>query len=117
VSIQSDIYDALAAANIADGDIYPQAVPEDVEVPYVAIRKESSEPLMTFAGYAGATKSIFVFECYADSPEEAVTLAGEVRVALEASALSPFREPGDPDDHVPSLDVYMEPVLFSFWHS
>jgi hypothetical protein len=102
VSIQSDIYDALAAANIADGDIYPQAVPE---------------PLMTFAGYAGATKSIFVFECYADSPEEAVTLAGEVRVALEASALSPFREPGDPDDHVPSLDVYMEPVLFSFWHS
>lgn len=121
MSIQSDIITVLTGGSpqVADGRVYPQAAPQDAVLPLVVYRKVSSDPLMTLGGYAGMTKSAFVFECWAGTYAAAMTLADSVRSAIEsAEALKPcYREQGDPDDYEPSVDQFVEPVLFSFWHS
>lgn len=117
MSIQSDVVTALAG--IADDRVYPNEAPEKTEFPYVVFQRISHEPLMTLAGYAGVTKSTFMFECWAKTYAEAMDLAEDVRTAIEA-AVAPvhkFREVGDPDDHEPAVGAYVEPVLFSFWHA
>lgn len=121
MSIQSDIITALIGGSpqVADGRVYPQAAPQNAALPLVVYRRVNSEPLMTLLGYAGTTKHIFVFECWASTYAAALSLADSVRGAIEsAAALQPcYREQGDPDDYEPAVDQFVEPVLFSFWHS
>lgn len=117
MSIQSDIKTALTG--IASNRVYPEAAPDNASLPLVVYRKVSSEPLMTLQGYAGTTRFVFVFDCWARTYQEAMTLADSVRTAIEAAAaLKPLtREPADPDDYEPSVDQFVEPVLYSFWHA
>lgn len=117
MTIQEDIVTALAS--IASGKVYPQAAPHNTAAPFVVYRKVYSDPVMTLAGYEGTTHSGFVFECWDDTYAGAISLADSVRTAIEAAAaLKPsYREPADPDEFEPAVDLYVEPVQFSFWHS
>ena len=116
MSIQSDI--ATALATITGVESFPQHAEQDTKYPFVIYRKLSADPLMTLQGYGGMTKSTFVFECWAQTYQGVITLVDQVRTAVEAAAaLKPFyREQGDPDDYEPAVDVFVEPVLYSFWH-
>lgn len=117
MSIQSDIKTVLAS--VAGGRVYPEAAPDNAALPLVVYRKVSSEPLMTLQGYAGTTRFVFVFDCWARTYLEAMSIADSVRTAIEAAAaLKPLtREPADPDDYEPAVDQFVEPVLYSFWHA
>lgn len=98
--------------------MYANAVPEKTPMPYVVYRKLSTEPLMTLSGYAGMTKSVFVFDSWGETYADAMSTADAVRTAIEAAAgiTIKFREPGDPDDYEPAIDSFVEPSLYSFWH-
>jgi len=117
MSIQSDIKTALAA--VASGRVYPEAAPDNAALPFVVYRKVAADPLMTLQGYAGQTRFTIVFDCWARTYAEAITLADQVRTAVEAAAaLKPqYREPADPDVYEPSVDQFVEPVVYSIWHS
>jgi hypothetical protein len=117
MSIQSDIKTALAG--IAGNRVYPEAAPENATLPLVVYRKTGAEPLMTLQGYAGMTRFSFVFECWARTYAEAITLADQVRTAIEAAAaLKPqYRDFADPDDYEPAVDQFLESVAYSFWHT
>lgn len=117
MSLQSDIKTALAG--IAGNRVYPEAAPDAASLPLVVYRKAGSEPLMTLQGYAGTTRFTMVFDCWARTYAEAITLADQVRTALEAAAaLKPmYREPADADDYEPVVDQFVEPVSYSFWHT
>jgi hypothetical protein len=117
MSVQSDIKTALAG--IASNRVYPAAAPDAAALPHVVYRKAGAEPLMTLQGYAGTTRYTFVFECWARTYAEAITLAEQVRTALEAAAaLKPmYREPADADDYEPVVDEFLELVAYSFWHA
>lgn len=112
MSLQSDLITALAA--VAGGHVYPQAAPQDADFPFVIYKEIASEPLMTFAGYAGSTKTTVVLDCFATTKAAALALSGAVQTALDASG---FREPQPASDYEAQADVFMESVAYSFWHA
>lgn len=115
MSLQSDFITALAA--VASGDVYPQAVPEDAELPFVVYRILNKNPLTTIDSANHNTQWLVSFECYADTYAGALTLAGTVKTAIEASSLVYYEESAPGEDYEPLLDCYMEPVFYGFWHT
>ncbi|MGH7785088.1 MAG: hypothetical protein ACREO5_14770 [Candidatus Binatia bacterium] len=122
MSIQSDIISALSG--VAGDRIYPEAAPESIDLPMVIYVRKLREPLMTLGGPSGDVQSEFIFECYAKSKMEALTVADDVRTAILAAmdaspALLPiqYETQVSTEDYLPEVMEYMEPVGFSFWHS
>jgi len=115
MSIQSQIVTALAA--VAGGRVYPQAAPQDAAKPFVVYRTAASEPVMTVHGYAGLTRSQFVFDCWAGTALSALDTADAVRVALEIPTLTWVRETAPENGYSPESDEFSESVTYSFWHS
>ena len=115
MSLESDIYDALVG--VASGQVYPQIAPEDAEPPFVVWRILNRQPITTLNSYHGTTRYSILFEAWADSYDAALSLADEVRDAIEASALVQFRESASGADFEPVLDAFMEPVFFGFWYT
>ena len=117
MSIQSDIVTALAS--VAGGRVYPEAAPEDAALPFVIYRRTLYEPVMTLTGYAGATRSAFMFECWATTKAVALSTAAAVQSAIEAAApiTTKYREPASGEDFEPASDQYVEPVAYTFWHA
>ncbi len=114
MSVQSDITTALAGLS---GTVYPDAAPQDEEYPFVVYRRIAFEPVMTLQGPADNARSTFVFECYAATLSAALTLAEEVRAAVLSAFPGAWREPGDGETYEPVVDAFMEPLVFSFWHT
>lgn len=117
MSIQSDIVSALSS--IATGKVYPQFAPESVDFPFVIYRRLTKEPFGTIHdGVVHATRSVFVFECYAKNYSEALSTADLVRAALTSSspALECYEVTTSGEEFSPAVDAYMEPVQFEFWH-
>ena len=115
MSIQSDITTALAA--VASGAVYPDAAPQDAEYPFVVYRRTGFEPIMTLAGPATNGRSTFVFEAYATTLAGALTLAASVVAAIAAAFPGAYREPADGEQYEPVVDAFMEPAVYSFWHT
>lgn len=120
MSIQSDIVAALSVGSptiSAESRVYPQFAPQDADLPFVVYRRLSQEPLGTIHNSAPiATKSIFVFECYAATYRGALTLADEVRSAILSASLEAYPSASGGEDYAPAVDVFMEPVQYEFWH-
>ena len=117
MSIQSDIISALSA--VASGRVYPQAAPQDAAMPFVIYRRLSQEPLTTIhSASVVATRSTFVFECYAETYAEALSTAETVRAAFLAASptLDVYAVPSSGEEYAPAIDAYMEPVELGFWH-
>lgn len=114
MSIQSDIVTALSA--VASGRVYPQAAPQDAAMPFVVYRRVASEPINTIHGTIAATKSTFVFECWAADYSSALTLSDALKAAVVASALDYTNEPSAADEYEPTADSFMDPVTYGFWH-
>ena len=114
MSLQSDIITALATAGITN--VYPQHVPADVDIPFIVYRVLSKSPTRTLNKTKHQTNSTVAFECYADDPAEAVTLASSVVTAIDASALVSYLDSSPGDDYEQMVAEYMEPVFFGFWH-
>lgn len=119
MSIQSDIVTALSA--VASGNVYPEMAPEDAVVPLVIYRRILLEPLILIHSPVPATnRSSFVFECWASTKAGALTLAGQVRTAIEASTSFTddcYLEPVSGEDYESLTDQFVEPVQYSFWHA
>lgn len=124
MSIQSDIYTALAA--VAGGRVFPAGeVPEGVPLPLVTYRRTLHAPIMTLGGYEGTTNSIFVFECWgettatASAKQSALDVAAAVIAAIEAAAglVRKYRTDVSGEDYDPETLETMEPVSYSFWHA
>lgn len=120
MSIQSDIVSALSIGSptiSAGSRVHPQAVPQDADLPFVVYRRLSQEPVGTIHNAAPvATKSVFVFECYAATYLEALSLADEVRSAITSSALEAYPIPTSGEEYAPAVDEFMEPVQYEIWH-
>lgn len=117
MSIQGDIRTALAS--VASGRVYADAAPDNAPLPLVVYRRTGHFPEMTLNGYAGLTRSAFVFEAWAATKDGAVALAGEVVTAIDAGAglTIKYREPADADEYESSTDQYVDLVAYSFWHA
>lgn len=116
MSLQSDIVTALAA--VAGGRVYPQVAPADAALPFVVYRVLSKSPLNLLSGHGGITQYSVIFECYASTYAASLTLAGQVATAIEAAAaLTEYREQSPGEEYEQSVDVFMEPVYFGFWHN
>lgn len=88
-------------------------------MPFVIYRRVSQEPIGTIhSSSILATKSIFVFECYAETFAAALTLSESVRAAFLAASptLDVFPVPSSGEEYSPAIDAYMEPVELGFWH-
>lgn len=127
MSIQSDIVAALEGITSLQGSegarVYPEAAPQDTVRPMVIYVRKSREPLMALTGPTGDILSQFVFECYADSKLEALTVADDVRDAIVAGPTSSppllsvqYEVEASAEDYLPETMEYMEPVAFAFWH-
>lgn len=114
MSIYTDMLAVLAG--LAGDRIYPKAAPQECAHPFIVWRRDSSEPTVTVHGTTVATKSLFVFECWADTYLGALELSDQVRAAIEASSLESFMETNPGDEYEPQIDSYMEPVAIGFWH-
>ena len=120
MSIQSDIVTALSIGSpsiSAESRVYPQAAPQDADLPFVVYRRLSQEPIGTIHSAApAATRSVFVFECYAKTYAAALTLADQVRSAITSSALEAYPSASSGEEYIPAVDEFMEPVQYEFWH-
>jgi hypothetical protein len=117
MTIHADVFTALAG--VASGQVFPDFAPQGTSGKYVIVRRIANEPLYTLTGYAGASRSSFVFECNADSKAEALDLADDVIAAIDAAAglTNKYREPVSGEDFEPETMQLMEPVQYSFWHA
>ena len=115
MTIQSDITTALAS--VASGRVYPDAAPQDAAMPFVVYRRTAFEPIMTLQGAATNARSTFVFEAYATTLAGALTLAASVVAALVAAFPGAWREAADGETYEPVIDAFMEPAVYSFWHT
>ena len=115
MSLQTDLVTALAA--VASGAVYPQFVPADVDPPFVVYRIVSKEPLNTLSGGKVTTNSIVEFDCFASSYAAALSLAADVRSAINASALTFYESTSPGEEYEQPIDVFMEPVYYGFWHT
>ena len=120
MSIQSDIITALSIGSptISAGTrVYPQFAPQDATLPFVVYRRLSQEPIGTIHNATPiATRSIFVFECYAATYNAALTLAAEVRSSIQSSSLEAYPSTASGEEYAPAVDEFMEPVQYEFWH-
>lgn len=116
MSLQSEIVTALSS--VASGRVYPQIAPADAALPFVVYRVQNKSSLDLLNGHSGHTQYSIVFESYAETYQGALTLAASVTSAIEAvSTLVSYRESAPGEQYEPSVDVFMEPVYFGFWHS
>ena len=116
MSIQGDISTALAS--VASGRVYADAAPDNAPLPLVVYRRSGHFPEMTLNGYAGLTRSAFVFEAWATTKDGAVALAAAVAAAIDAASglTIKYREPADADEYENTTDQYVDLVGYSFWH-
>ena len=121
MSLQSDILSALSA--VASGKVFAQFVPEksangaEINPPFVVFRVLNKDPLAVLTGDEGLKNFSVVFECYSETLDGALTLAGQVQSAIEASSLNYYSESAPGEDYTLEVAVYMEPVYYGFWHS
>ena len=121
MSLQSDIVTSLAG--VASGKVFPQFVNADIDPPFVVYRIASKDPLQTIDGTIHQRNSTAVFECYAENYNDALTLATSVRSAIENSAslnsgtVVQYEDTAPGEDYLPSVDIFMEPVYYGFWHT
>lgn len=115
MSLQSDIITALAS--VASGNVYPQAAPEKVSLPFVIYRVLSKDTLQMLNGSLDQTNSLVVFECWADDYAEALTVSAAVQAAIEGSGMTWYRESAPGEEYQQAVDAYMEPVYYGFWHT
>ncbi len=116
MSIETSIIEALAG--IASNHVYPDAAPQDTPLPLVTYKTIDREPLNTLQGYAGITRSIIRFDCWAKTKAEALSLAASVVAAIHAYAgiQNKYQESPGASDYEPAVDQFVEPVQFTFWH-
>lgn len=115
MSLQADIITALSG--VAGDRIYPQAAPQDTTWPFVVYRVLSKSPENNFCGYSGQTAFIVAFDCWADTYAQALTLAGQVVTAIEASDLVSYRESSPGEEFEMTNETFVEPVYFGFWYA
>jgi len=115
MSLQTDIITALSA--VASGQVYPQFVPADIEPPFVVYRIASKDPLQTIDGTIHMHNSSVVFECYADTYAQALTLAASVRSAITSASFTEYEDSAPGESYEPQVDLFMEPVYYGFWHT
>lgn len=113
MSLQTDIMTALAS--LGTDKVWPQAVPEDIDMPFVVYRVLNKRPETTLNDSEDAVNSVVVFESYADDYQSALTLSGSVETAIQASSMTYYRDVSPGEDYIPLIDGYMEPVFFGFW--
>jgi hypothetical protein len=119
MSLQSDLVTALAG--VAGGQVYPDAVPADIDKPYVVYRVKNESPLSRLNGTVDLIKFSVDFLCFENTYNESLTLAGAVRAAI--NAITPtatfmfFPTTSSGEDYVVPVDDYMVPVSFGFWHT
>jgi hypothetical protein len=114
MSLQSDIMTALAS--LGSNKVWPQAVPEDVALPFVVYRVVNKSPLTTLNDSEDLVNTIISFESYADDYQSALTLSASVVTAIETSGLTYYKTTAPGEDYIPLIDGYVEPVFFGFWH-
>ena len=106
-----------ALSGLGADKVWPQAVPEDIEAPFVVYRILNKSPLTTLNDSATLINFVVAFEAYADDYDAALTLAGQVQTAIEGSGLTYYKDVSPGEDYIPLIDGYMEPVFFGFWHN
>lgn len=124
MTIASDIVTALdgvALDTYSNAKVFPQAAPEDVDLPLVIFKRLKYEPENTTQGYAGIARSTFVFECWGKTQDAADDLAEAVNAAITADstlqAQAAVMVDAEGEDYEPATDEYVTPVYWSFWHA
>lgn len=117
MSLHSDLKTALSTA--LSNKLYFLAAPRDTIAPFVIYLVISEEPLMTLQGPEGTVKYTVAFECYGKTGQEALTTKNTLLSTLTADTTLPakWREPNEEEKYINETDEYMEPVVYSFWHT
>lgn len=113
MSIETDLAKLLRDAGV---QAFLQSVPQDVARPFTVIRTADSEPLMTLDGYAGITRTDFVFDSWADSATDAISQRNAVLAAIRGSNLNQSQLPSGDNAFDDRAAEYLEACAFSIWH-
>jgi hypothetical protein len=93
MSAESDLYATLAnnvALNaLVDGRIYPDAIPEDADLPAVVFGRESTPPVVTIHGTKVAEFVNFKISAWAEKREQAEEVGDLMAAAMQAEGESP----------------------------
>ena len=115
MSLISELVTIMTAAGITA--YYPEAVPEDIDLPFVVYRILNKDPLTTLNNSEDMNRFTMSFESYGASLAAAQTLSNSVKTAIEASGLIFYRESQPGEEYIQLIDGYMEPLFYGIWHS
>ena len=114
--IQQAVLCALAvAAHVADGRVFPNIAPNNVQKPYVVYARISSAPENTLADGAPIDNVRLQVDCFDTTYAGAVTLAEAVKAALAASTITHLLLV-EQDQFEPEALLHRVILDFSIWH-
>src|SRR5688572_10556499 len=111
--------DIIAAMKTAGADAFYHEAPQHATQPFIVFKQAESEPLNTLDGYAGITRTAFVFDAWAQTPEEAEALrdlAVTTILANTGSLANHASLPAGENAKDTDTNSYMETCSFSIWH-
>ncbi len=96
--------------------VYPKAAKQNAPLPFTTYRAIEDEPLNVLSGFAGITRTDFIFESWALTQEDANTARDAVAASVHGAGLNSYQLPGGEAGFDEALNAHMAPCAFSIWH-
>lgn len=110
--IEQTIFDTLKG--LVDNRVYPLVMPQNPTLPAVVYSRVGNSPEYTLSCPATLDQHTFQFDVYAKTYLGAVTLAAQVRTALEQSAMKGTLQT-TLDFYEDDVDLYRVSTDFYLW--
>lgn len=118
MSAESELYAALAAraglTALVSTRIYPDAIPEDSDLPAVVYQRANTSPITTIGGVVIVEEVRFAISAWAKTRTSADAIADEIAPAL-ATAGNPYADRSTGYD--PEVGLHAVTVEVEWWHT
>lgn len=96
--------------------IYPVVCPQETDLPVIVYAKISSDPEYNIGGYSTLENSRIQIDTFAETYKEAKTVAGRIKLAMDAATAFSANMINDMDEYDPELQVYRVIQDYSCWN-
>jgi hypothetical protein len=110
--IETDIFDALK--DLVANRCYPLMMPQNPTLPAIVYSRQASTPQYRLEGGSSLSQIRMEIDCYANTYEDAKSLASEVRSAMELAAFKGTMI-FDADFYEPDVKLYRVVLDFYVW--
>lgn len=113
--LAADLFAVLNGATAAADRVYPVEADQNAIAPFIVYQRISSDPVSSLNGNSGLDSVRVQIDCYAQTNEQAWTMARAVRTALNGQSFKPLllTESDAPPD--PSTRLYRVTQDYRLW--